>query len=230
MSPPTGRVLALLELLQTLPGATATELAGRLSVDERTVRRDAAHLCDLGIPVRARRGRYGGFRLAPQARGHRLTPLILTEREAVAIVLGLMTAAGVGLSTGANGDSASAAALAKISRILPEALVTGAASMLAEWGLAADGAGDSEPPPMAIILVLTTAASHQTRVLLTYEGQPRQVTPRSVSFADGHWTMIGRETGCDSERTFDLCAIDEVEPFSPARSASPLPRQGQGLS
>ena len=65
MSHPAGRVLALLELLQARHRATAAELAARLGVDERTVRRYAATLVELGIPVTADRGRHGGYRLHP---------------------------------------------------------------------------------------------------------------------------------------------------------------------
>jgi predicted DNA-binding transcriptional regulator YafY len=65
MTRPTARVLALLEILQPGGGFTVADLAGRLGDDERTVRRYATHLIDLGIPVEARRGRYGGYRLAP---------------------------------------------------------------------------------------------------------------------------------------------------------------------
>ncbi len=74
-----GRVLGLLELLQASPaGHTVGQLATRLGVDERTVRRYALHLAELGIPVQGRRGRYGGYTLAP---GYRLPPLMLTAGE-----------------------------------------------------------------------------------------------------------------------------------------------------
>ncbi|MBN1173450.1 MAG: HTH domain-containing protein [Micromonosporaceae bacterium] len=131
MSPPTGRVLALLELLQTRPGATATELAGRLSVDERTVRRDAAHLCGLGIPVRAQRGRRGGFRLMPGARDYRLAPLMLTAPEVAAVLLGLAAVTRAGLGFGALG-AATASAGAKASQVLPEHLLARVDAMIAD--------------------------------------------------------------------------------------------------
>ena len=82
MTRPTARVLALLEILQSGGSFVVADLAHRLSVDERTVRRYAAHLTDLGIPVEAQRGRYGGYRLAP---GYKLPPLMLTDEEAVAV-------------------------------------------------------------------------------------------------------------------------------------------------
>ncbi len=84
MTRPTARVLAMLELLQTGGQRTVGDLAARLGVDERTVRRYAEHLTDLGIPVQAQRGRYGGYRLSP---GYKLPPLTLTDDEAVADTL-----------------------------------------------------------------------------------------------------------------------------------------------
>ena len=85
----------MLELLQAHRRLTGGELADRLAVDERTVRRYAGTLADLGIPVTADRGRYGGYRLLP---GFKLPPLMLTDDEAVAVVLGLVAADRLGLA------------------------------------------------------------------------------------------------------------------------------------
>src|SRR5262249_35598652 len=93
---PTARVLALLEILQAGGWFTVPDVAGRLGVDERTVRRYVTHLADLGIPVQSRRGRYGGYHLAP---GYKLPPLMLTDDEAVAVVLGLVAGRRGGLAT-----------------------------------------------------------------------------------------------------------------------------------
>ncbi|WP_230684943.1 YafY family protein [Cellulomonas sp. JZ18] len=117
MTRPTARVLAMLELLQAGGQRTVGDLAARLGVDERTVRRYAEHLADLGIPVQAQRGRYGGYRLSP---GYKLPPLMLTDDEAVAVVLGLQAAERAGLAT--TERAATASALAKVSRVLPRAL------------------------------------------------------------------------------------------------------------
>src|ERR1700722_5155553 len=68
MTRPTARVLSLLELLQSGGVRTVAELADRLGVDERTVRRYAGHLIDLDVPVESVRGRYGGYRLLPRVR------------------------------------------------------------------------------------------------------------------------------------------------------------------
>src|ERR1044072_5682017 len=105
MSRPTARVLTLLELLQSGgapphggaggpgPGAgraaggtrTTAELADRLGVEGRTVRRYVDQLADLDVPVESVRGRYGGYRLAP---GYSLPPLMLREDEGAAVLRG----------------------------------------------------------------------------------------------------------------------------------------------
>jgi hypothetical protein len=148
MAPPTGRVLALLELLQTTTGATAAQLAGRLNVDERTIRRDAAHLRDLGIPVATRRGRNGGIGLV---RGYRLPPLMLSDAEAVSVVLGL-AALGAPPGTPVLADRAAAvraaavATLDKINRLLPAHL---AAQTAADAPDPSDPADPPDPPDLS---------------------------------------------------------------------------------
>src|SRR5258708_31364061 len=110
---PTSRVLTVLELLQARPFITGPELAARLEMDVRTVRRYITHLQDVGIPVEANIGRHGGYRLRP---GFKLPPLIFTEEQATAIMLGLLASTWLEI-----GESAVAheGALAKGARVLP---------------------------------------------------------------------------------------------------------------
>jgi len=89
MADTTARALRLLGLLQSAELRTVAELAERLGVDERTIRRDVTRLHDLGVPVEALRGRYGGYRLAP---GQRVLPLMFSNEEVVAVFLGLARA------------------------------------------------------------------------------------------------------------------------------------------
>src|SRR5262245_62872439 len=103
------RVLALLEALQDRPSATGPELAARLGVDVRTLRRDVTALRALGIPVEGERGRGGSYRLRP---GYRVPPLMFTAGEAAVVTLGLMSACHFGLET--------EGALAKVRRVLPD--------------------------------------------------------------------------------------------------------------
>src|SRR5947199_9186197 len=110
---PTSRVLTVLELLQSRPSITGPELAARLEMDIRTVRRYITHLQDVGIPIEANIGRHGGYRLRP---GFKLPPLIFTEEEATAIMLGLL--ASPWLEVGQS-SVAIEGALAEVSRVLP---------------------------------------------------------------------------------------------------------------
>src|SRR4051794_41844831 len=113
MTRPTARVLALLEVLQAGGTRTVSDLAARLDVDERTVRRYVDHLRDLDVPVRTVRGRHGGYRLAP---GFRMPPLMLTDEEALAVLLGLVT------RRGATPAEANGGAAAELRRGLPQKL------------------------------------------------------------------------------------------------------------
>src|ERR1043166_6657567 len=112
MPTPASRLLELLELLQTQPVATGREIADRLQVDRRTVRRYVAALQELGIPVEGARGVGGGYGLRA---GFRLPPLMLGDDEAIAIVLGLIAARRQGLGSGGGGR-------AKVRRGLPGGL------------------------------------------------------------------------------------------------------------
>ena len=128
MARPAARVLTLLELLQSGGVRTVAELAGRLGVDGRTVRRYVDHLLDLGVPVESVRGRYGGYRLAP---GYRMPPLMLTDEEALAVLLGLVAGRRAGLmtATGTAGETAAA----KIQRVLPEESAADADPQARHW-------------------------------------------------------------------------------------------------
>src|SRR6185436_3607642 len=110
---PTTRLLTILELLQAHPSFSGAALARRLEVEPRSVRRYIQMLQDMGMPVEGSRGPGGGYRLRP---GFKLPPLLFTEEEATALVLGLL-----GTSWLEIGHSAVAieGALAKVYRVLP---------------------------------------------------------------------------------------------------------------
>src|SRR4051812_48213538 len=148
MATPASRLLEVLELLQSRPVTTGAEIADRLGVDRRTVRRYVESLHELGIPVEGQRGVGGGYRLRP---GYRLPPLMLTDDEAVAVVLGLVAARRLGLELGGDHPEG---ALEKIHRVLPaplrsrvEALETTLAFTGTETaGAAGGGAAPFEAP------------------------------------------------------------------------------------
>lgn len=232
MNHPVSRVLALLELLQARPGLTGAELAARLEVDERTVRRYAARLADLGIPVQADRGRYGGYRLRP---GFRLPPLMLTADEAASVVLGLLAGRRSGLSVG---EQAAESALAKIQRVLPTELRERVAAVEQTLGLtSAPAAGPS--PAATALFALAEAARRRRRVRLAYRdrlGEPseRGFDPYGLVFHSGRWYTTGLDHRSGELRTFRLDRIETVEPdgtaFEPPEGFDPVQRVVESLA
>ncbi|NYF58433.1 helix-turn-helix transcriptional regulator [Micromonospora purpureochromogenes] len=209
MSHPAGRVLAMLELLQSHHRLTGVELADRLRVDERTVRRYAATLVDLGIPVTAERGRYGGYRLRP---GYKLPPLMLTDDEAVAVLLGLVAAERLGLGTEAP---ATTTALAKIRRVLPAPLAERLAAVQDHLGFTLRRADPALRPATGTLLTLGSATRQRRRVTLDYRswrGDPsrRQLDPYGLVFHAGRWYVTGHDHLRDEVRTFRLDRIGAV--------------------
>jgi predicted DNA-binding transcriptional regulator YafY len=210
MSHPLTRVLALLELLQTHAGLTGTQLADRLGTDVRTVRRYTAHLRELGIPVESDRGRYGGYRLA---RGYRMPPLVLTNDEALAVVLGLLAGERLGMSGTAP---AGAGALAKIERVLPQALREPLAAMRDTLSFTA-GTVNAQVPETGVLLALAQASRSHQSVALRYqswrqEHSERDLDPYGVVFHAGRWYVIGHDHLRDSLRTFRIDRIASITP------------------
>ncbi len=113
---PTTRLLTVLELLQTHGRMTGTELGTRLEVDARTIRRYIMMLQDMGIPIEAEMGRYGGYVLRS---GFKLPPMMFTNEEAFALLLGLLAARKLGFAAAATAVEGT---LAKLYRVLPEGL------------------------------------------------------------------------------------------------------------
>src|SRR5215217_3859997 len=113
----SARLLRLLSLLQSRRDWSGAELADRLAISARTVRRDVERLRDLGYPVHATRGIAGGYRLGA---GAALPPLLLDDEEAVAVAVGLRTAASGGVVAGI--EETSVRALAKLEQVLPSRL------------------------------------------------------------------------------------------------------------
>src|SRR4051812_46492096 len=148
---PTTRVLTILELLQSHPRLNGPELAARLEVDVRTVRRYIGMLQDLGIPVEAEPGRYGGYTLRA---GFPLPPLMFNNDEIVVLTLGLLNARSLGVAEAAP---AVESALAKIGRVLPVPVAQQLAALQNELtvaNLSPDTAVDS---PILATLSLATA-------------------------------------------------------------------------
>src|SRR4030095_14443401 len=114
MYSPTTRLLTVLELLQSYKQMSGTDIARRLEVDARTVRRYIVMLQDMGIPIEAERGPYGAYQLQ---RGYKLPPLMFTDAEPVALTLGLLAIREFRFRVDV---AAVEGALAKTERVMPE--------------------------------------------------------------------------------------------------------------
>lgn len=203
MSRPVSRVLTLLELLQAGGVRTVAELAERLGVGERTVRRYVDHLVDLDVPVESVRGRYGGYRLAP---GHRMPPLMLTDDEALAVLLGLVAGRRTGITAAAG--TAGETAAAKVRRVLPERLRHRLDAVLDSLTFTTAPA-ESAAPEAAVLLPVADAVRHHRPVAFRYTGGrggggERTVYPYGLVAHAGRWYVTGRDLSAGAERTFRL--------------------------
>lgn len=188
MTRPTTRVLALLELLQTHGRISGAELARRLGVDPRTLRRYINTLEDIGIPITTERGRYGGYMLVA---GFKLPPLMFTADEAVAVSLGLLAVGGLGL---ADTASAVASAQAKLERVMPDGLKSQVRAISEAAVLAAQNNGfvaDS-----AALATLAKAAQERKRVQVEYRASAaapsrREIDPYGVVYWRARWYVVG---------------------------------------
>jgi predicted DNA-binding transcriptional regulator YafY len=188
MPRPTTRVLALLELLQANQQLSGKELAQRLTVDGRTLRRYVAALEEIGIPISTELGRYGGYRLVP---GFKLPPMMFTDDEAQALSLGLLAVRGLGL---ADATPAIESVQAKLDRVLPAALKKRTAALRETIALPRGGAvvgADGR-----LVRLLSEAAQMRCTVLLHYRAVDGARTARGFDvyglvFRGGRWYVVG---------------------------------------
>jgi predicted DNA-binding transcriptional regulator YafY len=203
-----GRMLQLLGLLQGRREWSGAELAERLGVTDRTVRRDVDRLRELGYPVDGTTGTAGGYRLAS---GRNLPPLLLDDDEAVAVAVGLLTAAGV---TGI--EDTAVQALAKLQQVLPAHLrarvaAVGDATALIER----DGTPGADATVLATI---ATACRDHELVTFGYRRRDgtsarRRVEPYRLVTAYGHrWYLLAFDPERAGWRTFRVDRITEVAP------------------
>ncbi|MFF4399668.1 helix-turn-helix transcriptional regulator [Streptomyces sp. NPDC001480] len=210
MTRPTARVLALLEILQAGGVHTVAHLAGRLGVDERTVRRYVDHLVDLDVPVESVRGRYGGYRLA---RGYRMPPLMLTEDEALATVLGLITVRRAGPVPAS--DAAADTAVAKLRRVLPEPLGRRLDALLATTRFTATADRGADGPAGRVLLTLAEATADRHPVAMEYRSRDgrvshRVVHPYGLVAHSGRWYVTGADAESGDVRTFRVDRAGDV--------------------
>ena len=207
MNHPASRVLAVLELLQAHGRMSGSELARRVNVDVRTMRRYIRVLEDIGIPITAERGRYGAYSLVA---GFKLPPMMFSDDEALAISIGLMAARGLGLVDAAP---AVASAQAKLERVMPPTLKKRVRAVDETVTLDlrhAQGTGNN-----AALLQLSDAAQSRRRVQLAYRAadgahSTREFDAYGLTFRTGHWYVVGHCHLRGGLRSFRLDRIETV--------------------
>ncbi|MHC0433320.1 helix-turn-helix transcriptional regulator [Streptomyces sp. O3] len=211
-----GRLLQLLSLLQTPREWPGGELAERLNVSRRTVRRDVDRLRELGYPVQATLGAEGGYRLVA---GKAMPPLVLDDEEAVAIAVGLRAGAGHAVE---GLEEASVRALAKLEQVLPSRLRHRVQTLQAATAPLVSGDGARVAPET--LTVLASAASGQEKLRFHYRAGDgaetrRLVEPYRLVSTGRRWYLVAYDMTREDWRTF---RVDRVtEPFATGARFAP---------
>ena len=215
MANTSSRALRLLSLLQNHRFWPGADLAERLGVSPRTLRRDVDRLRELGYPVTAHPGVDGGYQLAP---GAALPPLVLDDEEAVALAVGLRLATPGTARDDAGGDltgtiaEAAARALAKVTQVMPARLrrragAVAAMTESASWDAARAGQAAAINPD--VLATAALACRDSERVRFAYgaasgERTERHVEPHRLVALDRRWYLVAYDLGRNDWRSFRL--------------------------
>ena len=204
MPKPTTRVLAVLELLQSQGLVSGAELARRIEVDARTLRRYISALEEMGIPITTEQGRYGGYRLVP---GYKLPPMMFSEEEAQALSLGLIAARGLGL---ADAAPAIESVQAKLDRVLPSAPRRTIAALRDSVALQTGNARTNADA--RLLRVLSESAGTRRTAALRYRASDGALTSRDFDvygniFRSGRWYVVGH---CHLRQGLRTLRLDRV--------------------
>ena len=199
----SARLLALLSLLQMRREWTGQELAERLEVGPRTIRRDVDKLRSLGYPVEAAPGVAGGYRLGNSGE---LPPLLLDDAEAVAVAVGLRTAAAGGIL---GIEETSVRALTKLEQVLPSRLrrrVNALSDATSTFGV--------EGPQIdaEVLATIAGACRDRTRLRFAYiardeKASQRNTEPNAVVYSGHRWYLVAFDLDRDDWRTFRIDRI-----------------------
>lgn len=224
MSDTPARLLSLLSLLQTPREWPGSELAERLGVSPRTIRRDIERLRDLGYPVQATMGATGGYRLVA---GAAMPPLLLDDEEAVAIAVGLRTAAGQAV---AGIEEASVRALAKLQQVLP-AKLRYRVRALGNATVPLAGSGPTVDPEM--LTALSAAMESRERVRFRYRAadgaeSDRLVEPNRLVASGRRWYLIAYDTARGDWRIFRVDRMRDLRRTGVRTPPRALPAEDAG--
>lgn len=218
----TARILELLALLQTGRPYNGDELAARLGVPPRTLRRDIARLRAIGYPVQTRTGPGGYYRLVA---GSTMPPVAFDDQEAVATVVALTELAAGASGGGGVASSAAARALDKLKQVLPERLQPRVTALRTSLEAAVRPAPGIDVETMT---ALAEAIGRRAPVTFGYvkaSGQPgvRRVEPHRQVHLDGHWYLLGWDLDRCDWRVFRLDRLSRLQVDEQLFEARPLP-------
>ncbi|QTE27980.1 helix-turn-helix transcriptional regulator [Pengzhenrongella sicca] len=219
MADPTARALQLLSLLQTHRHWTGPELSARLGVTARTLRRDVDRLRELGYRVGARPGVAGGYQLE---RGATLPPLLLDDDEAVAIAVGLRTAAIFGV---AQGEQTSLSALAKLEQLLPSSLRRRVQALQDHTAVSAGPVARIDADLLGRLALLCRDHERLRFRYTSFAGDEtsRHVEPHSLVPHERHWYFVAWDVGRGDWRTFRIDRMAAVQGTGARFAARDLP-------
>ena len=209
-------------MLQIRPGTTANQVAERLGVSTRAVRRYVEILREAGVPVESSRGRYGGYQLG---RGTRLPPVVFTEDEALGLVMAVLE----GHPAANDANELVGSGLDKLIRALPENIGRQAAA-LREYAAAAPDHRSAHPDP-AITSALIVAVASQRRVQLEYRSEAgnewnEEADPWAVVVRHGRWYLLCHSHRAGSLRSYRLdrvrAVVQSSQSFTPPEGLVPL--------
>lgn len=211
------RMLRLLSLLQSRREWSGAELAERLGVTDRTVRRDVDRLRELGYPVSGTTGTAGGYRLMS---GRDLPPLVLDDDEAVAVAVALRTAAD---SAGPDVGEAAVRALAKLGQVLPSRLRHRIGAVGDVTISTARREGAAVDP--AVLTVLAGACRDHELLTFEHRGAARRVEGYRLVTSHGFWYLVAFDTDRGDWRTFRADRVTDPRPtrhrFAPRELPDP---------
>ncbi len=221
MTETAGRLLKLLSLLQTRRDWAGEELARRLEVSGRTIRRDVERLRELGYPVDALTGPAGGYRLHA---GTAMPPLLLEDDEAVAIAVGLRTAAGASV-TGI--EETSLRALVKLEQVLPAHLRRRVNALGSATATLAASGPRIDPECLTVI---ASACRDRERLRFAYRSRDgtesrRCVEPLSLVNLGRRWYLVAWDCDRRDWRTFRLDRLERPRPDGTRFTARELPER-----
>jgi predicted DNA-binding transcriptional regulator YafY len=228
----SARILRLLSLLQARVEWAGPDLADRLNVSSRTLRRDVDTLRDLGYPVNAIKGPGGGYRLGASGK---LPPLVLDDDQAIAIALALQTAP----ATVTGIDDAVTRALTTLRQVMPARLRAASeafevTSLRNYWEFSA--------PPIHVATLQAVGSAIRTNRTLRFDyaatdepgtggaehGPPLEVEPHHLVVWAGRWYLIARDR---AHRTWRTYRVDRIRPQAlPGASFTPQPLTGDDLT